>query len=250
MRLLIDGHVHTSYCHHAVGSMAEYVRAALGRGLGKIVFLEHLEKGIDYSEPTWLSEEEFAAFFAEGERLRREYAGRIEIGLGVEVGYNPEAVAELLEFLGRYRWDRIGLSHHFLRAGKEHLCMVSTRRRNLDLASAMGVAEVVRRYYAGLAEAIEIFPAQVVCHLDAVLRSHPDIGLVDQRPYLEPILTRMAEKDIALEVNTSGYAMRGQPFPDESVLQRAARLGIRLWPGSDAHRPEDVGRYFERLRSG
>lgn len=247
MRLLVDGHVHTRFCHHAKGTMEEYVQYGIGRGLHKLVFLEHLERGIDYFEQTWLNEAAFAAYFAEGERLQQAYAGRIEIGLGVEVGYNPEAVDALLDFLGRHRWDRIGLSHHFLRAGGQHLCMVSSKRRNLDAASKIGVEDVVRRYYQGLAEAIECIPAQVVCHLDAVLRSHPAIGRVDQRPYLEPILVRMAEKGIGLEVNTSGYRIRERPFPDADVIALAVRLGVPLYPGSDAHRPEDVGGYFERL---
>ena len=81
-----DGHVHTRLCHHASGEMEEYVQAAIARGLEKIIFLEHLEMGIRYFESTWLSEEDFAYYFKEGERLREKYRGAVEIGLGVEVG--------------------------------------------------------------------------------------------------------------------------------------------------------------------
>ena len=43
--LRTDGHVHTSLCNHASGTMEEYVKAAIGKGLEAIVFLEHLETG-------------------------------------------------------------------------------------------------------------------------------------------------------------------------------------------------------------
>ncbi len=39
---MIDYHVHTSLCNHATGTMAQYVRAAVGKGLAGICFLDHL----------------------------------------------------------------------------------------------------------------------------------------------------------------------------------------------------------------
>ena len=53
--------------------------------------------------------------------------------------------------------------------------------------------------------------------------------------------------DIALEVNTSGFVLRGEPFPSSRVVKEAQQLGVRLEAGSDAHRPEHVGRYFDWL---
>jgi HisJ family histidinol phosphate phosphatase len=51
-----DGHVHTNLCHHALGAMEDYVQAAIDRGLRKIIFLEHLEAGIEYFESTLLTD--------------------------------------------------------------------------------------------------------------------------------------------------------------------------------------------------
>ena len=57
-----------------VGEMEEYVVAAIAKGLEELVFLEHLECGIRYREATWLSEEDFAAYHREGQRLQQVYA--------------------------------------------------------------------------------------------------------------------------------------------------------------------------------
>ncbi len=88
---LCDIHIHTRFCGHATGEMEEYVQAAIQKKLKKIIFLEHMEEGIRYFQgKTWLSEDDFDAYFAEGQRLRSTYAAEIEIGLGVECGYNPD----------------------------------------------------------------------------------------------------------------------------------------------------------------
>jgi histidinol-phosphatase (PHP family) len=77
INLQIDGHVHTSLCHHASGSMEDYVLAAIDRGLERLFFLEHLEVGINYFECTWLSQQDFDDYFQEGLRLREKYGDRL-----------------------------------------------------------------------------------------------------------------------------------------------------------------------------
>ena len=129
--LKTDGHVHSRLCHHAVGEMEEYVRAACDKGLRRLIFLEHFEAGINYSETTWLTPADFELYFATGKALQEKYRARIEIGLGVEVGYNPERVEETIAFLGEYAWDRIGLSYHFLRHEGRHLNMLSRKEESM-----------------------------------------------------------------------------------------------------------------------
>lgn len=242
-----DGHVHTSRCGHAAGSMEEYVQAAIAGGLSRIIFLEHLERGISYFERTWLTDTDFEEYRREGEELKQRYADRIEIGIGVEVGYNPDCAGEIRDFLASHRWDRIGLSYHFFRIGDRHVNLVSRKKENIEAFDAFGPARVIKGYYEGLLQAIDAVPANVVCHLDAVLRYHPDLSAIDQQPHITRVLEKMAATGLALEVNTSGYRIREQVFPVPWVIQHAAELGIALWPGSDAHRPADVGRDFNRL---
>ena len=246
--ITVDGHVHTRLCKHASGDMEEYVLSAVNKGLRKIIFLEHLEVGIDYFESTWLTEEDFNFYHAEGRRLKDKYQGKIEIGLGVEVGYNPSFPDEILRRLALHTWDRIGISYHFLMTGAGHLNMVSRKQINIDRLDQYGVHEVICRYYRDLLEAVEKLPGQVLCHIDAVLRHHPDIQLTPEHSALiDTLLDAVARKKMAIEINTSGYMTRKQPYPALPILKKAAARGIPLLAGSDAHRPQDVGRYFDRL---
>ena len=243
-----DGHIHTRLCNHAVGTMEEYVLAAMARGLHSMTFLEHLEVGIRSSPRTWLSRTDFEEYFREGNRLRARYADRITIKLGVEAGYNPHGTGNLRAALRQYPWDWVGLSYHFYLVGERHCNLVSRRRENLDLLAAEGIDRVVTAYLDGLLAGLEVVQPDVVCHLDAVLRHHPDIRLnADHQRQVDTLLATMAEQGVALEINTSGYPIRNCPFPEPGILGRAMALHIPLVAGSDAHRPEDVGRFFQRL---
>lgn len=244
----VDGHVHTYLCHHARGEMEEYVLSAVNKGLRKLVFLEHLEAGINYFESTWLTDDDFDLYHAEGQRLQEKYRGTVEIGLGVEVGYNPGHLEEIQRRLARHTWDRIGISYHFLETDSSHLNMVSRKQVNIDRIQQYGVDEVICRYYKDLQQAVELLPGQVLCHIDAVLRHHPGIRFSPEHyALIDDLLDTVARNKMAIEINTSGYRTKEEPFPSLTILQKAAARNIPLVAGSDAHCPEDVGRYFDRL---
>lgn len=247
---LSDGHIHTTLCNHATGTMEEYVSAALDAKLHHICFLEHMEEGIDSPRITWLSEADFDTYFTEGKRLQEKYKGRISIGLGVEVGYNPECSEQLVKRLSRRRWDRIGVSCHFHRLvpGSPHLNLVSKKAPQLFQLSREEARQVEAWYYRSLLEAVTQLPGTVLCHIDAALRYHPDRGAIEP-PYhlIDALLDAVKKKNMALEVNTSGMAVRGEVFPGRKIAAMALKKNIPLVAGSDAHSPEHVGNHFDKL---
>ncbi|GAB4332215.1 MAG: histidinol-phosphatase HisJ [Desulfobulbaceae bacterium] len=246
--LQADTHVHTRLCNHASGEMEEYVLTALERGLASLTFLEHLEAGIEYPERTWLTEEHFQEYFRVGKRLQEKYQDRIAIRLGVELGYNPDKVDTLRTRLAAHRWERIGLSYHFLFDGARHLNMVSRRKRNIEALASLGPERVVTRYLDGLIQALRQFDCDQLCHLDAVMRHYPGLHFGETHwQQVETLLGIMRKKGIELELNTSGFSLRGEPYPCRRIVDMARTMGIGLVAGSDAHRPEQVGRDFDRL---
>jgi histidinol-phosphatase (PHP family) len=245
-----DGHVHTRYCHHASGEMEEYILCAIAAGLQEIVFLEHMEAEPHYFESTWLTEDDFDIYFSEGKRLRKKYTDVIRVCLGVEVGYSPSHKEELLERLEKRTWDRVGISYHFMAhpEGGHHLNLVSRKEVNIRSIEKIGCEQVLNDYFTTLTEAVEVIPGTVLCHLDAALRFQPEISIDGvYTKQIKKLLQTVKSQGMALEINTSGFAIRGTPFPAAFILKEAIALGIPLLPGSDAHRPEDVGRYFDKL---
>ncbi len=250
LNLTSDGHVHTKYCHHARGEMEEYVLRGIAVGLEELVFLEHMEAGVHYFETTWLTEDDFDLYFSEGKRLQEKYGPDIRVSLGVEVGYSPTHKEDLLERLKQREWDRIGISYHFMAQpdGRHHLNLVSRKADNLQAIKKVGCKQVLDNYFSTLTEAVEVLPGTVLCHLDAALRFQPQCTINEEHlEQIRTLLEAVKRKGMALEINTSGFSIRELPFPAPFIVNEAMALGIPLLPGSDAHRPEDVGRYFNRL---
>lgn len=249
--LRFDGHMHTRYCHHATGTMEEYVQSAISKGLAHIVFLEHMEAaGVNYFETTWLTDRDFADYFEEGQRLQDRYGDRLTIGLGVEVGYSVAHQQELLDRLGKRSWDQVGISYHFMPVSGQpfDLNLVSRQERNVRAISETGCETVLDSYFNTLIKAVRVLPGTVLCHLDAALRFQPGLQLTKGHwQQINELLDTVKARNMALEINTSGFAIRGNPFPAPAIIQMAISKGIALVAGSDAHRPEDVGRYFHKI---
>ena len=249
--LTFDGHMHTRWCHHATGAMEEYVLSAIDKGLSHIVFLEHMEATcVNYFETTWLTDQDFDDYFAEGQKLQKKYGDKLSIGLGVEVGYSVSQHQELQDRLNRRSWDQVGVSYHFMPVQGQafDLNLVSRQKRNVQAIAETGCEEVLDNYFTTLIEAVGVLPGTVLCHLDAALRFQPGLQLTQVHwQQIEVLLDTVKAKNMALEINTSGFAVRGTPFPAPAIIQMAITRGIPLVAGSDAHKPEDVGRYFQQL---
>jgi len=230
--------------------MEEYVLAGIDKGLAKMVFLEHLEAGINYFDRTWLTAEDFEVYFREGIRLQKRYREQIEVGLGIEVGYNRQCKTELQKKIGAHPWERVGISCHFLPIGNtgQHINLLSRQQQNIDMARQAGINQLLSRYFDTLHEAVAELPGTVLCHLDAALRHVPGLSLTDEHlQQIDNLLVSVKGKGMAIEINTSGFTMRGEPFPARKLLSMAIGHDIPLVAGSDAHRPEDVGRFFHDL---
>lgn len=250
---LCDSHIHTRLCGHAVGEMEEYVQAAIRKGLKKIIFLEHMEEGIRHIQgKTWLSADDFDTYFAEGQRLQAGYKDKIVIGLGVECGYNPDCRDLLLARLGERRWDQIGISCHFLKIDglADHLNMFSSKEENILLARQIGGEILLDRYFTTLTEAVRSLPGTMLCHLDAALRYLPEISFTESHyALIDTLLQAVSAQGLAVEINSSGFAIRREQFPNRRILAMAQSYNIPFIFGSDAHKPEDVGRYFDLIAS-
>jgi len=228
--------------------MEEYVLAALARKLHRIIFLEHLEVAILSYHRTWLRPEDFDEYFRQGGRLQKKYRDHIDIRLGVEAGVNPDAMEELKQRLKAWPWDTIGLSYHFYRHNSCHYNMVSRKRLCLSTLMNIGINQVMEDYFKGLILGLRSLDCDKICHLDAVLRHAPGRHFSKKHwRQIDKLLQLMGKKGTALEINTSGLVIRNEPYPCRQIIDRAMALGIPLVAGSDAHHPDEVGRFFDKI---
>ena len=95
MRELIDCHIHTERCGHATGTVDDYVRAAVKRGLVGMVMTEHLPmpEGMDPNAEVSMPACDLEEYLVEVDLVRERYP-EIEIITGVEADYLPDRMDE------------------------------------------------------------------------------------------------------------------------------------------------------------
>ena len=224
--------------------MEDSVVSAVEKGLKELGFLAHAEKGVDHHRCSWLSDEELEIYWRKGLELREQYADRIVVSLGLEVGLNIYAVPELLDVVNRHPWDRIGLSfHHVPHEGDVLNILSQYNREHLDRADQR---LLTRLYYQGLLEYIPVFQPYMVCHLDVPRKKMVDFS---DDPEIQVLITKVLEEMVRsnsrLEINTSGYDAVGEPFPAPWIIRKALGLGLELVVCSDSHHPDQIGRYYD-----
>jgi histidinol-phosphatase (PHP family) len=191
-----------------------------------------------YDAPWRMSEEELDLYIDLLEALRRDYAGRLEIRIGLEADYHPGTEGFVERVLGLYPWDYIIGSVHYLGAwGLDNPAYAAEYE-------ARELAGIYRDYFTLCAQAAETGLFHSVGHLDLPKKfGHvlPDGGLELARP----ALARMAACGVALDLNTAGWRKPvQQAYPHPSLLAAARELGLGVVLGSDAHKPAEVGHRF------
>ncbi|MBA2882586.1 histidinol-phosphatase (PHP family) [Desulfosalsimonas propionicica] len=235
---MMDYHVHTRLCNHASGDMAQYVACAAGRGLSEIGFLEHLtlhEQGRHLS----MTAMDIPLYYYAARRLQAAVNGQIRIRVGLEVDFTPELAAQAQEIAECFDFDMIGGSVHFI----ENRNLVSSRAgQNLDKQPRDALFD----QYLDLLDQMADYPfIDIVCHLDVIRK----FGVLPGENFyekLDPILDKIAAKGKTVEVNTSGlHHPTARIYPDARILAKCREKNIAVCTGSDAHRPEQVGRDFD-----
>jgi histidinol-phosphatase (PHP family) len=236
--LLYESHCHTPLCKHAIGWPTEYAAVAEQRGLKGIIITCHAplpdNLGIDHR----MGPEEFDRYVELVAAARAEFAGRVDVRLGLESDYFPgiEAWAEKLH-------ARVPL-HHVL--GSVHMQVTHYKARYFT----GDVFAYQQLYFEHLAESAETGLFDTLAHPDLVKNEAPDAWEFNRiRPFIERALDRIARTGVAMEINTSGLNKAlPEMNPGPLMLQMMRERNIPVVIGADAHRPTRVGdRYEEAL---
>jgi len=247
-----DLHIHTPFSRHASGSMEETVEAAVRKGFAEIGFADHFYYPDDYVEPApdcvIPDRNAFEQYVLEIERLQVRFRGRIAIRLGAEIDYIPDRMEDVRGELARYPFDYLIGSIHAVNG-------VAFDYREDWLAARFdrlgGPEGLWKTYWRDMERFVSLDLFDIAGHFD--LPKKFGIARVDT-DFSQPIgrvFDLMDRYRVAIEVNTGGIdrAANRETYPSMDLLRRAAARGIAVAFGSDAHRPEDVGRYFSETSS-
>ncbi|HET6481777.1 MAG TPA: histidinol-phosphatase [Actinoplanes sp.] len=241
---MFDLHTHHQRCGHAEGTLRQMIEAAIDAGLDTIGLSDHspfFAERADHFKP-WvaMSKSEFPHYVAEAVALRAEYAGRIEVLVGVESDFFDDHMELYRETYRQYPLDYIIGSVHVL---GERDIFDPARWTGVDLKAEK------ERYCAAVGRSARSGMFDIIGHVDALKGNRPEIAEI-ATPAVDRMLRDIAESDVVMEINTSGKTKPvGGWYPSPELLDRACFYGVKVTFGSDAHRPDRVGDDFESVRT-
>lgn len=248
MPVRADYHLHSHHSGDSSAPMEDQVRAALSAGLTAVCFTEHLDMDWPYEATPDLSPGTFdldmEAYRKECRALQKAYAGRIEIGFGVELGLQPHLGQALSSFIKENSDLDFVLGSTHISRGKDPYYP--------SFFEGMRPEEVLRTYFKDSLRSLEAFhDIDSYAHMDYVVRygpfKEPGYRYEDYRDVIDPILFLLLKEGIALEVNTAALSKGCRDMnPCRGILERYRELGgTRITIGSDAHRPANTAGNFE-----
>ncbi|MCG7410543.1 histidinol-phosphatase [Paenibacillus sp. ACRRX] len=242
-----DLHTHHVRCGHANGTIRDYIEAGITSGLDVIGISDHTPYfGHEDDQPfpnITMRKSEFGAYVDEVLKLKVEYAGRIDVLLGIESDFFPEYAKLYHQTLSRYPFDYIiGSVHH------THGVSIFNKNRWRDLSEEDRI-ETKTAYYRLIRESAQANMFQILGHIDAMKGNYPAFSDIQTPAAIDQTLQAIAQHGIAIEINTSGKTkLSGGWYPSDDILERALYYAVDVTFGSDAHKPERVGEEWEDVR--
>ena len=235
-----DYHSHTPLCRHASGTPEAYVDAAVAAGLSEFGISDHAPQVPEPFDDWRMEVAELPFYFDWIARARAHAAGRIPVRAGLECDWLPGNEAWIEDLAGRYEWDYLIGSIHYLDDWDFDNPKWLGRWVETDLD------DLWERYwqaYAGMA-ASGLF--DILAHPDLVKKfAYRPPG--DLARYYEPAVEAIAACGAAIEINTAGWHKPcAEAYPAPEFLRLAASAGVPVVLSSDAHAPGEVARDFPR----
>lgn len=236
-----DSHIHTSYSPDAdaKATFNRYIKKAQEIGLTELTFTDHVD--FDAVHPLFHNMINYSIYIKQFNEIKKD--SPIPIRLGVEIGYQKHTKDDISKFLQMYPFEHVILSIHYI------------ERKDLytgEYFLGKSKREAYSIYFDTCIEAITEFPnVNAFGHLDYIIRysNMGDYIYQDYKKQIDTILELLIKKNIALEINTSGFLYDKRQYPKNEVIRRYIELGGNLITlGSDAHNVEQLGRHFETIK--
>ena len=246
MSIRADYHLHSSFSGDSQAPMESMIQKGMELGLTRMCFTEHMDFEFPVSDatPAGFFEVNLDSYLYDLLTYREKYRDRIRLLFGLELGLQAHLVPLQAACAASKPFDFIIGSSH-LCAGKDPFQPYFWEGRSTE--------EALREYFSSIIENLETFTDfDVYGHLDYAVRYAPgqdkDYCYEKYADLFERILDLLLENGIGLEINTGGlgYGLR-DVNPAAAVLRRYREKGGEIITiGSDAHRPQDLCRFFGR----
>lgn len=247
---LSNYHSHCTFCDGR-STPEDFVKFAISHNFRAYGFSSHSPLPF---ETFWnMSKGDMPEYLTEIDRLKKKYAGQLEVYVGLEIDYLDETYNASIPYFRALPLDyRIG-SIHFLPVAQplseENMACIdgafSDFSHSVDTHYEGDIRKLVSHYFSSTNRMIEGGGIDIVGHMDKIyMNGHLYKGFsleADwyQKPFNE-CLRLIAEKGLMVEINTKNLQKKQQTFPHTNYLHRLLQLDIPVMVNSDCHYPDLV----------
>ena len=236
MIYISDCHTHTHCSPDASDSVSMMCQAAKSADLYAITITDHCECNLYWQDGY---DQTIRQSYLETRQAAIAYTGKLRVLAGIELGQPMQDLAVAEDALSMGELDFVLGSLHNIR-GRPDFYELDYRTESVE--------DLFNAYLDELMEMVEWGKFDSLAHLTYPLRyivgeAGIPLDFVRFDRKMEAILRRLAEKGIALEVNTSGLRQKiGSTLPGMDIIRRFRECGGKyVTLGSDSHRWKDVG---------
>ncbi|MCL2033183.1 MAG: histidinol-phosphatase [Oscillospiraceae bacterium] len=238
-------HTHATFSDGG-NTCGEIVLAAIEKGFDSVGFSEHAYTPYDLE--CCIKEDDIPRYFAEVQRLKEKFAGKIEVYLGFECDFFHNTEKTGLDYT-------IGSAHYvFDEAAGDYLNIDGSPQnyeKALNRAACGDIEELVKIYYRNVIEMARGYKPDIIGHLDIIAKFNRDNRYFDpesawHRRIVREVAGKIAETGCIVEVNTGGI-FRGAtdvPFPSSLILRELYDLNVPVTVSSDSHTADSLDFWF------
>lgn len=233
-----DYHTHTPLCLHAEGEPEEYAAAANAAGLVEYGISDHAPARPEPFDDWRMLESDLPAYYEWIERAKA--VATMPVRAGMECDWLPGCESWIEDLAGRYPWDYLIGSVHYLGTWD------FDNPKWLGRWASSDVEEAWSAYWKTYADMARSGLFDILGHPDLIKKfSFRPEGNLD-RFYL-PVIEAIAASGSTIELNTAGWHKPcAEAYPHPHFLELAASAGIPLVISSDSHAPREIARDFQK----
>ncbi|MFX0035429.1 MAG: histidinol-phosphatase HisJ [Candidatus Hermodarchaeota archaeon] len=254
-----DWHTHNQLCHHAVGSIEDYIKEAIGLKLRTIgisdhfpyEFLHNIER-IPYKEYA-ITLPEIENYISNTESLKKKYKKDIIVRIGFEIDYFKNQEHALNNYLLPIvnRLDYILGSIHILNFFDGRGAWSFDDNRFRQDFQYYGTDPVYLFYYKTLQKMLSSkdFDFDILAHFD-LPKKFNDIPNDKEMIWNEMMkcLELIKKEKITIEINTGGLRKDcKEQYPSKEIIKEMFNLDLDVLLSSDAHDPKEIAWEFEKI---
>lgn len=229
--ILHDQHIHSSFSNDSNEPLESYYKIASEKGIDYVITCEHYDPHTVVDSTTWHAD------YNKLMKLQEEYKLKypnVKSLLGIELGYRPEYLEEMIEYISNYQFDLIQFSLHD--DGKVDFFFTPAFEKD--------TIGMTRYYLTRLYEGMQVFKDyDVLSHIDFGFKTaryiNKEIKISMFEDIIKKIFNLIIKEGKAFEVNTKVQEKINDDEHIEYLLNLYRSLGgERVTLSSDAHEKE------------